>query len=577
MKNQSSLKLSLALALLLTANLFSPRAIGTPEDDYLKQGELLMQQEKYADSITYLDRVIKLNPNSLRAYIARGRDFNRLGLSRKAIEDCDKALALDPGNIYVLANRGNSYDSLGMYKEAIDDYNRAISINPKYSFAFSSRAYAFEKLGQFQDALDDYTTAFQIDPQSSLIISSRAAVYFNQGMYQKAIDDYTKAIAISPAKASYYAARAAAYRHIGQFDKSASDWAKAISCDPQIAVGKLDNYRDYADRVLDTENDVSFVNPDDSFAKEWTSENANLDSWSAEDKKFLSAVLSNIKKKSPGLIERACNGKKILLMLSKTTGKDRQTINTSAARIMLYPGALRLSVADLEWDLSHELTHYVDASQYISQDKKWLRLVEPLIERYNMAENYRQTVGHKVVPYAATLGVPTSYAASKPVEALAEFSAAQVLDDWTSSEGIASFLKKNILSEPKSSDSERDVLRDAVIAYGEAKYKDAVAAYSSAIKHDSKKAGLYIDRAAAFMRLDDYSAAVLDYNRAIKISAKNTDALCSRGIALEKLGEYDKAIDDYNEAIKIKPNLSQNLSINIADCKKALEKEKLKQ
>ncbi|MBX9725309.1 MAG: tetratricopeptide repeat protein, partial [Candidatus Obscuribacterales bacterium] len=392
----------------------------------------------------------------------------------------------------------------------------------------------------------------------------------SEGNYQKAIDDYTKAIEIGPPESSYFACRAAAYRHLGQSEKSADDWAKAIAIDHQTSNGRLGKYEYGADLIAEAEKEFSFVDPADAFAKDWLSEKANLDNWSNDDKKFVSAVLCRIEAKSPGLIRRAGNGQKILLMLSKASGKDRKALNTSAVRIMFFPGALRLSIAELEWDLTHELAHYVDAAQFISQSKNWVTSIGPLIAKYNLAENYRLTVGHRVVPYASELGLPTSYAASNPVEALAECTAAMLIDGWQPTSGIASFVNKNVLDEPKGSDKERAHLRAALTAYGENKYKEALDCYNAAIKLDSKKAGLYNDRAAALMKLNDLNNAVRDYTKAIQLAPLGTDALCNRGIAFEKMGEFARAIEDYSNAIKLNPALIQNLSFNINDCNKAL-------
>jgi tetratricopeptide (TPR) repeat protein len=59
--------------------------------------------------------------------------MTKLGRYAEAISYFDKSLSKDPNSVGALYNKGKALDDLGRHTEAIDNYNRAHSIDPRYS------------------------------------------------------------------------------------------------------------------------------------------------------------------------------------------------------------------------------------------------------------------------------------------------------------------------------------------------------------------------------------------------------------------------------------------------------------
>ncbi|XP_050765113.1 protein unc-45 homolog B isoform X2 [Gymnogyps californianus] len=87
-------------------------------------------------------------------------------------------------------------------------------------------------------------------------------------------------------------------------------------------------------------------------------------------------------------------------------------------------------------------------------------------------------------------------------------------------------------------------------------YEKAVQSYTQAIKLNKDKAlqaVLYRNRAACFLKKEEYARAASDASRAIDINASDIKALYRRSQALEKLGKLDQAFKDAQKCATIEP------------------------
>ncbi|NXG68642.1 UN45B protein, partial [Baryphthengus martii] len=87
-------------------------------------------------------------------------------------------------------------------------------------------------------------------------------------------------------------------------------------------------------------------------------------------------------------------------------------------------------------------------------------------------------------------------------------------------------------------------------------YEKAVQSYTQAMKLNKEKAlqaVLYRNRAACFLKKEEYAKAASDASRAIDINASDIKALYRRSQALEKLGKLDQAFKDAQKCATIEP------------------------
>jgi tetratricopeptide (TPR) repeat protein len=82
-------------------------------------------------------------------------------------------------------------------------------------------------------------------------------------------------------------------------------------------------------------------------------------------------------------------------------------------------------------------------------------------------------------------------------------------------------------------------------------YDHAIAAYSEAIRFDSKFPIAYNNRGVAYFKKGDQDHAIADYTEAIRFNPKVAAAYVNRGRAYAAKGDSDHAIADYTKAIRL--------------------------
>lgn len=345
--------------------------------------------------------------------------------------------------------------------------------------------------------------------------------------------------------------------------------------------------------------DSSAVHFEDPFMKNAVDRN-DLVYCPIQKKQAMCDIFCKIYKRAPGLLERASNGQRLRLILSRTCDSERFA--------EAGPGWIKCH-ADMSFGaesyviIMHELVHAVDGYS-LSTSLEWNKLVGPCMQRfrakYRMAsEPFLGTVD----PSASLFGLPSSYAASNSEEALAECTTAIVIANWESSSGINSFIEKHILSKPEAIDRERELVAELDRNMTSSNFQKSIGLATQILRLNSNSApawadlsiiwdnldepelaefharkGLqilelnrvpaydplsklcraepavaYADYSNHFRELGRYQQAVASCERAIELDPNCAAAYGNRGLAYAYMNQYRKSISDYNRAITLAP------------------------
>jgi tetratricopeptide (TPR) repeat protein len=88
------------------------------------------------------------------------------------------------------------------------------------------------------------------------------------------------------------------------------------------------------------------------------------------------------------------------------------------------------------------------------------------------------------------------------------------------------------------------------------RYREAITAYSKAIKLDPQFAGLYSMRGFAYAKLGFDKLALKDYNKAVRLDPKGPVNYYMRGSLYAKRGDIKKAIRDLTTSLALDPQQS---------------------
>ena len=96
---------------------------------FLDKAVKLGQENKYAESIVCLDRVIRINPNIPIAWHFKGCALNVLGQFQEAIICLEKTIELHQNWCETWNQKGIAYANLKKYFEAITCFEKAIKFD----------------------------------------------------------------------------------------------------------------------------------------------------------------------------------------------------------------------------------------------------------------------------------------------------------------------------------------------------------------------------------------------------------------------------------------------------------------
>jgi adenylate cyclase len=117
--------------------------------------------------IEMADRAVALNPNSFRAWTARGSVYRIAGLPEEAVRSFERAIRLspvDPRLPITFVGMGSAFIELRRFDEAIVAANKSRRQNVSYSLAYRYLASAFAHLGRDAEAREAAALLLQLDP-----------------------------------------------------------------------------------------------------------------------------------------------------------------------------------------------------------------------------------------------------------------------------------------------------------------------------------------------------------------------------------------------------------------------------
>lgn len=170
-------------------------------------GELLRQQERFADAVPVYDQAIALvgkdpAPRAWALYYARGIALERIKDWSRAEADLRTALQLMPEQPQVLNYLAYSWIEQGIrLQEALEMLVRAVAQAPDDAYIIDSLGWAYYKLGQYDAAVMHLERAVALRPYDPMMIDHLGDAYWQQGRQREARFQWRHALDFNPAAA----------------------------------------------------------------------------------------------------------------------------------------------------------------------------------------------------------------------------------------------------------------------------------------------------------------------------------------------------------------------------------------
>ena len=131
----------------------------------IAQGDRLVKEGRYEESIALYDRAIRMGSRPATAWTSKGVAYKRLGRLDEAVRCHNAALKLNPKNEIAWCNKGDILFRAGRLEKAIECFDRAIELRPKYAIAWNNKGAALAKMGRYEDAKACQDKAVALKPK----------------------------------------------------------------------------------------------------------------------------------------------------------------------------------------------------------------------------------------------------------------------------------------------------------------------------------------------------------------------------------------------------------------------------
>ncbi|NCA76490.1 MAG: tetratricopeptide repeat protein [Alphaproteobacteria bacterium] len=195
---------------------------------YNNRGIVLMNQERYDESVSDFTRAIELNPVYPIVFLNRGIARSRQNKHAEAIADFDQAINLKPENPEAWFNRGVALRNVGRNEEALRDFQRTLELKPQFPMAYYNRGTLYMNLKRYPEAIVDFTNAIKADPAFADSYLNRGVAHMIGNEKMEALQDFNKAIDLKPGFINAYYNRGNYYLSEKKYREAIADYTHAI-------------------------------------------------------------------------------------------------------------------------------------------------------------------------------------------------------------------------------------------------------------------------------------------------------------------------------------------------------------
>lgn len=235
------------------ATQFRTQSVPTAEPDRsLRLGNDRAQVGEFQAAIDHYTQAIQLQPQDVRAYVARATVQAKLENWQAAIADLTQAIARDPNNPNLYLQRGKLHEELTQDQQAVADYERVLQLDtPQFGIVVFQplfKQYLQQENPSQAIALVDrvlnqlFSNADPPPELRQLVLSTRHLLV---GMIQtfsedhsEAVRSFTQAIKFAPQNTWAYYLRGVAFDRLGNPQRAQQDYRQVLKIAPEQALPK---------------------------------------------------------------------------------------------------------------------------------------------------------------------------------------------------------------------------------------------------------------------------------------------------------------------------------------------------
>ena len=196
-------------------------------------GTLFAQKKDSAQSLTYFDKAIEINPLNASVFNNRGIVLMDLKEPRLAVESYNKAIELKSDYPEVHSNKGNALQALNLPTDAVKSYEHSIALRPQFADTYNSLGVVLHSIDFFIPALSNFNRAALINPNFVQTYYNAARSYKELGDLRNALTLYDHAIKLNVNYLDAYNNKGNVLLELEQYDQALDCFDKALLINSQ--------------------------------------------------------------------------------------------------------------------------------------------------------------------------------------------------------------------------------------------------------------------------------------------------------------------------------------------------------
>ena len=277
------------------------------------QGASNAALSKFDKAIICYENILKIDPNSAKAYFNIAVMYDKLSLPENALKNYKNAIKIKPDYADAHNNMGSAYKELGYLDRALNAYQKATSIQPNHAFAYNNMGNIYMTGKSFEKAIKAFEMATFFNPNYADAFDSLGIAYLNKKNITEAYKAFEQVLFINPNHVKGLLNMGNLHEVNAEYEKSIQFYSKAYMNDPennellalkvtqQAYICDIDKIKKYNSRIKHACTNKYHVRPFDIFAQDDEPQRHQLRAVSYTDKYFnenCHLTLSNSESKS---------------------------------------------------------------------------------------------------------------------------------------------------------------------------------------------------------------------------------------------------------------------------------------
>lgn len=479
-------------------------------ENYIIQIKIYFDVKEYEAVMDIIKTVEEYKLENSEVKLYKARTLNNMEKTEEAEKIFLELINDDSENDEVYYYFACFNNDIEKYEVALYYTNRSIKLKDE-TYKYYLRGLLYKKLKRYKNSLKDYFTIIKRRPEDNSAYNNRGLVYEELKDYKLAERDYKKAIALNPKHIT-------ANNNLGELYEKLNKYEEALEC--------------YNKQLQIEEDDYYYINRAWCYMK--------LHRYSEAEKDFNNVIETN-----PQNIY-AYNGMGKMFMEQKEYEKAAEYFKKL------------LDVDNTDYS-KYTYDNICECYEKLKENKLAEKYLSEAIEKYPNDESFYLSRGLFYSNHDEKAKALEDYEKAiniNPKYSYAYNNMGVVYRDMKQYEKAIEFYKKAIAIKPNNDKANENI--GNVYLYNLKDYEKAVFYYTKHIELISDSAGVYRERAEAYIELGEIEMAKQDYTIALRYYLEelpdNEDYPCiykNIGLCHEHLGEFDEAILYYKKSIEL--------------------------